>query len=721
MSKHSVVAILLVMMALTTAFGQEETDLGEVARQSARSLANARHAYDRAEYSEVVYLLKQLLEELGPVAAGSLPIEEEEIREDALRLRGISYYNLGQFDAATGDFESLVRLKPDFQLDSNLLSPKIIAAFEEIRNEVTGLLTVSSEPPGAEVRLGSALQGVTPLDAVRVVSGRYPLLVEKRGFAPAENLIDVVPGQANSFDFALVRNARSVNIMTAPAGARIIVDGDELGTTSGTPPPSYEATLLDFGLDPAGASAPFSLPFLMAGEHIIRVEKECFRTFEATFHVDLDGADLPQELEPIVLRRSTSTVRFESTPEGAEVHVNGQYIGRTPVEVDDLCAGDVQVRMEKAGVGKWWDSLSLRSGAREEIQAVLRPALASLGAVREPGLEDPRADTWEEFLADVVNRQTGYLAVRDGSESGDLSPARMELYRTVEADAGHAPVLGEELRQALEEETGADLLLVAVPISRQEAEFLLYSLTHGHPDRIHLARRDDATADALAERFSEPTTLTETWSGLFTVETAGSDFPYVLGLAPDGGAATTVQSGDRIRAVEGKPIVSRRELESAFLGRSPGSQVAVTVGRGGEVAEVMAIATETANLPPPGDRGHLANRYLVDMRSLRARAPDAGTRALAATGIGLAYLMVGEAAMALEHGFELADLPDGPGVSAGTVAYLKGISQEAAGGRGTERARAFFSEAAKSAEATLWRDDGPRVAPLAAARLAGGR
>ena len=65
------------------------------------------------------------------------------------------------------------------------------------------------------------------------------------------------------------------------------------------------------------------------------------------------------------------------------------------------------------------DSVTLDRG--EEIQAVLRPALASLGAVREPGLEDPRADTWEEFLADVVNRQTGYLAARDGSASGSSS------------------------------------------------------------------------------------------------------------------------------------------------------------------------------------------------------------------------------------------------------------------------------------------------------------
>jgi hypothetical protein len=172
--------------------------------------------------------------------------------------------------------------------------------------------------------------------------------------------------------------------------------------------------------------------------------------------------------------------------------------------------------------------------------------------------------------------------------------------------------------------------------------------------------------------------------------------------------------------VDGKPIVSRQALEAAFRERAPDSPVRVTVNRDGDILEVVAVAMETPSLPRPGEPSRLANRFLVDMSSLRARAVDPATRGLAAAAVGIAYLMVDEMALALERGFELAELPEGPGVSAGTVAYLKGICEVSAVDGNMERARAFFAEAARSTDATLWRDDGPRVAPLAAARLVGG-
>jgi hypothetical protein len=90
-------------------------------------------------------------------------------------------------------------------------------------------------------------------------------------------------------------------------------------------------------------------------------------------------------------------------------------------------------------------------------------------------------------------------------------------------------------------------------------------------------------------------------------------------------------------------------------------------------------------------------------------------------GIGVGYLMAGEPTLALEHGFELARLPEGPGISAGTLAYLMGVAQEAAGGEVRQRALDSYAQAARATEATLWQDDGPRVAPLAAARLLGSR
>jgi hypothetical protein len=89
---------------------------------------------------------------------------------------------------------------------------------------------------------------------------------------------------------------------------------------------------------------------------------------------------------------------------------------------------------------------------------------------------------------------------------------------------------------------------------------------------------------------------------------------------------------------------------------------------------------------------------------------------LAAMGVGLAYLTSGDPRNALSQGFEHCLLAPGPGISKGSVDYLKGVSLEALGRGRQKEAAAAFASAARQAEATLWRDDGPLVVPLAEAR-----
>ncbi|MNC98024.1 Tetratricopeptide repeat protein [compost metagenome] len=67
-----------------------------------------------------------------------------------------------------------------------------------------------------------------------------------------------------------------------------------------------------------------------------------------------------------------------------------------------------------------------------------------------------------------------------------------------------------------------------------------------------------------------------------------------------------------------------------------------------------------------------------------------------------------------QNELKLAQLPDGPGVSAGTVSYLLGLCLESTG-RAAE-AQAAFTKAAASPLARL-SSDGPLVAPLAQQKI----
>jgi len=104
---------------------------------------------------------------------------------------------------------------------------------------------------------------------------------------------------------------------------------------------------------------------------------------------------------------------------------------------------------------------------------------------------------------------------------------------------------------------------------------------------------------------------------------------------------------------------------------------------------------------------------VLDLQEAAGRPGTPAATAAAKLNLAIVHMRLGnwdDAQAALKD----VQLPDGPGVSAGTVAYLSGLCAEATG-RSAE-AQAAFTKAAAATLARLW-NDGPLVAPLAQAKL----
>jgi len=75
------------------------------------------------------------------------------------------------------------------------------------------------------------------------------------------------------------------------------------------------------------------------------------------------------------------SLRVTSTPEGAEVFLNGRAAGTTPVVLSDLPVGSRAVRVSLEGYDRWSRAVQVVANRRTEVNAVLtppRPVLASV-------------------------------------------------------------------------------------------------------------------------------------------------------------------------------------------------------------------------------------------------------------------------------------------------------------------------------------------------------
>jgi hypothetical protein len=164
-------------------------------------------------------------------------------------------------------------------------------------------------------------------------------------------------------------------------------------------------------------------------------------------------------------------------------------------------------------------------------------------------------------------------------------------------------------------------------------------------------------------------------------------------------------------------VTTRQGIEEWISSRAPGERISVLVGRNTAKESAVITARVTPLIPHPGDGDVLASKILADLSALRLTTEDGELRSFAALAMGTILLLRDEPRRAIDEGFTLARLPPRPGVSPATVDYLLGLAYERLGGdQERDAAREAFRRAAQDRKATLWRDDGPPLAPFAAAR-----
>lgn len=716
------------ILLATPARAQQEEDLTQGHKDLRQAYDRARERIDELDFAAGVRELQPIIEPRRAARAADLSLEELKILTAAYDLRARAEINLGNPRAAESDFDALLRLDPNYAIDRQTLSPKVVDLFDKVRLRMVGILKLTIAPPNARVRLDGEILDPRLLEGIGLLTGNHELRVEMDGYDVSVETLAATGGTRIERTVRLRPNKRALEFITVPAGVRVLVDGRDAGSTAGPATPDVQALAAQFQFDPAAASAAFPVPPVAPGMHTVSFERDCYETQTLSVKVELDvEANRALRFAPVILKEAKTELQIASVPAGAEVQVDGARLGLTPLTVNTLCGGERDITVLKQDIGRWTERVRLSPGQLNTLNVRLRPTLLYAGTFR---LDEWGRVVWsdeDKTLLDALGR--GLKTLNQVRNPPMQEALRDAIIRWMIADP-RAPrggtLLPPEILKDAAERTGADLVLVGLTIANDPDHAWtlgLYSTLHPAPDVVRLRTDNADGVRDLVARLDALPPETSTWWGVGLADTTlppgGPLVVRVLSGSP--AAKAGLRPGDRVQVVGTRKVASTRdalqtmESESTHAGgvRSP---VVLTVDAGDGARTVRMSPGDAPALLAAGAANLLYNRALEEFR-LRARAAgDDASRGVAYLNVGIALMHFRAYERALSEGFRRADLPPGSGISAGTVQYYRGLCALRRGD--PTGARQAFQAAAGAAGSTLESGDGPSAAAAATRALA---
>lgn len=208
-----------------------------------------------------------------------------------------------------------------------------------------GRVQVLSNVEGARVFLDGKDVGPTPADITDVKPGEHVIEVKADGYVTREERITVNAGSAAvlKLDLRAAANQETgiIKIVSAVPEAAAFIDGERVGSV----PQEKE---------------------LSAGDHFVVVTKPGYKKFEEK--VSLQAG---QTITITADLRAVGALRVLSNPSGAEVFIDGEPVGATPFNKEDIDVGEHVVVLRMTDHYEFEKEVDIEGGKRTIVRGKL--------------------------------------------------------------------------------------------------------------------------------------------------------------------------------------------------------------------------------------------------------------------------------------------------------------------------------------------------------------
>ena len=185
-----------------------------------------------------------------------------------------------------------------------------------------GILTVNSDPIGADVYVKGKFIAKTPYTLGNITPGEVVVRVEKEGFYEWTTSTLIQPNDQKVLDIVLKEKVGNINVNSMPEGASVyLVDRNGNEKLIGqTPALNYTTSI---------------------GDYNVRLEKEGY--FNEVKSITVRVGEISDI--SFLLKKKPGTITVRTTPENARIFLDGVYKGRSPMQLANLTEGEYLVTM----------------------------------------------------------------------------------------------------------------------------------------------------------------------------------------------------------------------------------------------------------------------------------------------------------------------------------------------------------------------------------------
>ncbi len=236
------------------------------------------------------------------------------------------------------------------------VKPNKESSLAAVLQEITGSISIKSDPPNAMILMDGKKAGTTPAIIKYLSLTTHTITISMDGYNAWSESVEVEAEKEKELTAKLLEIRGTVNINSRPSGALIHIDGKEAGT------------------------APQTITDLTAGMHMVEASMEGYEHWSENIKV-IVGKEYTMTA---ALQEIAGAIDIKSEPSNATILVNGKETGSTPETMKDLKPGMYQVEVRMDGFENWSNSVEVASGKESKLTVTLQQLTCTVNINSEP-------------------------------------------------------------------------------------------------------------------------------------------------------------------------------------------------------------------------------------------------------------------------------------------------------------------------------------------------